>query len=295
VISPLLSRSLLLRLEALSADDVREVIRRSLSDPRGFDGRLTLTPEAEDHLVTIAAGDARRALTALEAAGQDSGTLDLAALEKAVDRAAVRYDRDGDQHYDVASAFIKSMRGGDVDAALHYLARMVEAGEDPRFIARRIVILASEDIGMADPTALQVAIAAARALEFVGLPEARLALAQAVIHCTLAPKSNAVIVAYEKAAADVREGLTGPVPAHLRDAHYPGAAKLGSGKGYRYPHDFPGGVVAQQYAPDVLAGRTYYVPTEREPAAAERWEALRSALRQDDGAKTADPLEDASG
>jgi putative ATPase len=148
---------------------------------------------------------------------------------------------------------------------------------------------------MADPTALQVAIAAARALEFVGLPEARLALAQAVIHCTLAPKSNAVIVAYERAAADVREGLTGPVPAHLRDAHYPGAAKLGSGQGYRYPHDFPGGVVAQQYAPDVLAGRTYYLPTEREPAAAERSDTLRSALRQDDGTKTADPLDDASG
>ncbi len=295
VISPLLSRSLLLRLEALSADDVREVIRRALTDPRGFGGKLTLTPEAEDHLVTIAAGDARRALTALEAAGMSSGLLDLATLEKAVDRAAVRYDRDGDQHYDVASAFIKSMRGGDVDAALHYLARMVEAGEDPRFIARRIVILASEDIGMADPTALQVAIAAARALEFVGLPEARLALAQAVIHCTLAPKSNAVIVAYEQAAADVRAGLTGPVPAHLRDAHYPGAAKLGSGQGYRYPHDFPGGVVAQQYAPDVLADRTYYVPTEREPMAAERSRALRNVLREEPARATADPQEDASG
>ncbi|HEX4430179.1 MAG TPA: replication-associated recombination protein A [Frankiaceae bacterium] len=283
VISPLLSRSLLLRLEPLTADDVREVIRRALADPRGYGGRLTLTPEAEDHLVTLAGGDARRALTSLEAVGQDEGTLDLATLERAVDRAAVRYDRDGDQHYDVTSAFIKSMRGGDTTAALHYLARMVEAGEDPRFIARRIVILASEDIGMADPTALQVAIAASRALEFVGLPEARLALTQAVIHCCLAPKSNAVIVAYEKAAADVRAGLTGPVPPHLRDAHYPGAGRLGAGKGYRYPHDFPGGVVAQQYAPDAIAGKVYYEPSEQESEAAERLQAIERVLRDSDG------------
>jgi putative ATPase len=280
VVSPLLSRSLLLRLEPLTPDDIREVLRRALSDPRGFGGMLTLTKEAEEHLVTLAGGDARRGLTALEAAGVREGTLDLATLERAVDRAAVRYDRDGDQHYDVASAFIKSMRGSDVDAALHYLARMVEAGEDPRFIARRIVILASEDIGMADPSSLQVAIAASRALEFVGLPEARLALAQAVIHCCLAPKSNAVITAYERAAADVRAGLTGPVPMHLRDAHYPGAAKLGSGKGYRYPHDFPGGTVGQQYAPDVVQGHTYYEASEREPRAGERWAMLRRILRQ---------------
>jgi putative ATPase len=283
VISPLLSRSLLLRLEPLTADDVREVIRRALADPRGYGGRLTLTPEAEEHLVTLAGGDARRALTSLEAAGQDEGTLDLATLERAVDRAAVRYDRDGDQHYDVTSAFIKSMRGSDTTAALHYLARMIEAGEDPRFIARRIVILASEDIGMADPTALQIAIAASRALEFVGLPEARLALTQAVIHCCLAPKSNAVIVAYEKAAADVRAGLTGPVPPHLRDAHYPGAGRLGAGKGYLYPHDFPGGVVAQQYAPDVIAGKVYYEPTDREADAGDRAQAIERVLRDADG------------
>ncbi len=282
VISPLLSRSLLLRLEPLTADDVREVIHRALASPRGFGGALALTPEAEEHLLTLAAGDARRALTALEAAGATEGTLDLATLERAVDRAAVRYDRDGDQHYDVTSAFIKSMRGGDVDAALHYLARMVEAGEDPRFIARRIVILASEDIGMADPTALQTAVAASRALEFIGLPEGRLALAQAVIHCSLAPKSNAVITAYERAAADVRAGKTGPVPPHLRDAHYPGAAKLGSGQGYRYPHDFPGGVVRQQYAPDPVDGAVYYEPTEREPKAAARAAEMRRVLRAAD-------------
>jgi putative ATPase len=287
VISPLLSRSLLLRLEPLSDDDVREVIRRAIADPRGYGGHLQLTPEAEDHLVTIAGGDARRALTSLEAAGVQEGTLDLATLERAVDRAAVRYDRDGDQHYDVTSAFIKSMRGGDVTAALHYMARMIEAGEDPRFIVRRIVILASEDIGMADPTALQVAVAAAQALELIGLPEARLNLTQAVIHCCLAPKSNAVIVAYERAAADVRAGLTGPVPAHLRDTHYPGSARMGAGKGYRYPHDFPGGRVAQQYAPDVIDGKTYYEPTEREPEAAEQSAAIERVLRAKDGDKTA--------
>ena len=160
-----------------------------------------------------------------------------------MDRAAVRYDRGGDQHYDVISAFIKSIRGSDADAALHYLARMIEAGEDPRFIARRIIVHASEDVGMADPTALPVAIAAAQAVEFVGLPEARINLAQAVIHLALAPKSNAVIKAISAASADVRAGLVGPVPAHLRDAHYAGAEALGHGEEYRYPHDFDDGIV----------------------------------------------------
>jgi putative ATPase len=254
------------------------LLRRALADPRGFDGALELTPEAEQHLLTVAGGDARRALTALEAPGVTEGVLDLATLERAVDRAAVRYDRDGDQHYDVISAFIKSMRGGDVDAALHYLARMLEAGEDPRFIARRIVILASEDIGMADPTALQVAVAAASALELVGLPEAQLNLAQAVIHCALAPKSNAVIAALGRAQADVRAGRTGQVPPHLRDAHYPGAKKLQHGRGYRYPHDYPGGMVQQQYAPDPVVGRVYYEPTDREPVAQERTAKLRAVL-----------------
>jgi putative ATPase len=182
-------------------------------------------------------------------------------LEKAVDRAAVRYDREGDQHYDVVSAFIKSIRGSDVDAALHYLARMIEAGEDPRFIARRLIVHASEDIGMADPTALQSASAAAHAVEFVGLPEARINLAQAVIHLALAPKSNAVIKAIDEAMGDVRRGLVGPVPPHLRDAHYRGAGKLGHGEGYKYAHDHPGGVVEQQYAPDAVRGREYYRPT----------------------------------
>ena len=278
IVSPLLSRSLLLRLEPLTDDDIRAVLRRALADPRGFGDKLTLTPEAEDHLVTVAGGDARRALTALEAAGVTAGELDLATLERAVNRAAVRYDRDGDQHYDVVSAFIKSMRGGDVDAALHYLARMLEAGEDARFIARRIVILASEDIGMADPSALQIAVAAASALELVGLPEAQLNLAQAVVHCSLAPKSNAVIAALGRARADVQAGRTGLVPPHLRDAHYPGAKQLQHGRGYRYPHDFPGGVVAQQYAPDGVAGRIYFEPSEQEPRITARVARLREVL-----------------
>ncbi|HVB27989.1 MAG TPA: replication-associated recombination protein A, partial [Mycobacteriales bacterium] len=232
VISPLLSRALLLCLEPLTEEDIRTLVHRALTDTRGYAGAVRLDPDAEDHLVRIAGGDARRALTALEAAAQ-SPVVDLTTLERAVDRAAVRYDRAGDQHYDVTSALIKAIRGSDVDAALHYLARMFEAGEDPRFIARRLVILASEDVGLADPTALTVAVAAAHALELVGLPEARLNLAQATMHLALAAKSNAVTTAIGAASADVRAGIGGPVPAHLRDAHYPGAARLHHGDGYR--------------------------------------------------------------
>ena len=278
IISPLLSRSLLLTLEPLSDDDLRAVVRRALSDPRGLPG-VTVEPDAEDFLVQLAGGDARRALTALEAAAW-SDTVTRESVEQAVDRAAVRYDRDGDQHYDVISGFIKSLRGSDVDAALHYLARMFEAGEDPRFIARRLVVHASEDIGMADPSSLQVAVAAAQALELIGMPEARINLAQAVIHLTLAAKSNAVIAAVDSAVADVRAGRTGTVPAHLRDAHYAGSKKLGH-TGYRYPHDFPGRVVAQQYAPDPVVGREYYSPGDLgvERVASERLAGLREVLR----------------
>ncbi|WP_406299394.1 replication-associated recombination protein A [Embleya sp. NBC_00888] len=266
IISPLLSRSLLLTLESLTDDDLREVAHRALTDERGLKGTLTLDPDAEEHLLRIAGGDARRILTALEAgagsaADKGEDTITLATLESAVDRAAVRYDRDGDQHYDVASALIKSIRGSDVDAALHYLARMIDAGEDPRFIARRLMISASEDIGMADPTALQVAVAAAQAVALIGFPEARITLSQAAIHLALAPKSNAAYLAIDAALADVRKGLAGPVPPHLRDGHYKGAAKLGHAQGYVYPHDVPGGVAAQQYAPDAIHGRTYYEPT----------------------------------
>ena len=284
IISPLLSRSLLLTLEPLSDDDVRTVVRRALVDERGLKQQVTVTPEAEDFLVRLAGGDARRALTALEAAAM-TDVVTLEVLELAVDRAAVRYDRDGDQHYDVISGFIKSIRGSDVDASLHYLARMLEAGEDPRFIARRLVVSASEDIGMSDPSSLSVAVAAAQALELIGLPEARINLAQATIHLALAPKSNAVLAGIDSAVADVRAGLTGTVPPHLRDSHYAGAAKLGHGSpgGYRYPHDFPGRVVAQQYAPDPVAGREYYSPGDLgvERVVRERLLGLREVLRGD--------------
>jgi putative ATPase len=285
VVSPLLSRSLLLTLQPLSDDDVREVIDRALHDSRGLGGAVTLDDEAADHLIRLAGGDARRALTYLEAAAlglAQGGKITVEALERAVDRAAVRYDRDGDQHYDVISAFIKSMRGSDADAALHYLARMIEAGEDPRFIARRLIVHASEDVGLADPTALLTAVAAAQAVEFVGLPEARINLAQAVIHISLAPKSNAVIKAIGAADADVRNGLIGAVPAHLRDTHYPGAGKVGHGEGYLYPHDFDDGIVAQRYAPDPVADRIYYEPSGhgQEARVAERAGRIRAILRK---------------
>ena len=287
VVSPLMSRSLLLTLTSLSDDDIRGVIRRALTDERGLNNKVHMDDEALDHLVRLAGGDARRSLTYLEAAAlgvPQDGLIDTATLEKAVNQAAVRYDRDGDQHYDVISAFIKSIRGSDVDAALHYLARMIEAGEDPRFIARRVIVHASEDVGMADPTALPVAIAAAQAVEFVGLPEARINLAQAVIHLALAPKSNAVIKAISAASADVHAGLIGPVPAHLRDAHYSGASKIGHGEDYRYPHDFDEGVVTQRYAPDSVADRVYYEPTGHgnEARVAERAGKIRAILRRAD-------------
>ncbi|MER6024265.1 replication-associated recombination protein A, partial [Streptomyces anulatus] len=229
IISPLLSRSLLLTLESLTDDDLRDLLRRALTDERGLGGAVTLPEDAEVHLLRIAGGDARRALTALEAAAgaaiaTGEAEITLETLETTVDRAAVKYDRDGDQHYDVASALIKSIRGSDVDAALHYLARMIEAGEDPRFIARRLMISASEDIGLADPTALPTAVAAAQAVAMIGFPEAALTLSHATIALALAPKSNAATLAISAAQDDVRRGLAGPVPAHLRDGHYKGAA-----------------------------------------------------------------------
>src|SRR5438552_7095680 len=225
VVGPLLSRSLLLTLEPLSDEDIREVIGRALADERGLGGRYTLAPDAADHLVLLAGGDARRALTYLESAAiglPDGAGIDLAALERAVDRAAVRYDRGGDQHYDVISAFIKSIRGSDADAAVHYLARMIEAGEDPRFIARRLIISAAEDIGLADPQALVLAVAAADAVQLIGMPEGRIPLAEATVYLATTAKSNAAYLALEAATADVRGGGFGRVPAPLRDAHYPG-------------------------------------------------------------------------
>jgi putative ATPase len=288
VVGPLLSRSLLLTLEPLSDADIRAVIERAVADERGLAGRITLADGVTDLLVRLAGGDARRVLTYLEAAAlgvPDGGAVDVTAVERAVDRAAVRYDRGGDQHYDVISAFIKSIRGSDADAAVHYLARMIQAGEDPRFIARRLIVHASEDIGLADPTALQAAVAAAHAVQFVGLPEARINLTQAVIHLALAPKSNAVIKAIGAAEADVQAGRIGSVPSHLRDAHYRGADRLGHGKGYVYPHDLDGAVAAQQYAPDELAGRRYYEPTRygAEARFAERYERIRALLDGEPG------------
>ncbi len=294
VIAPLLSRSLLLTLEPLTDDAVRQVVDRALSDDRGLGGAVDLSGDATDLLVRLAAGDARRALTYLESAATaaaDAGrsAVDADLLQTVVDRAAVRYDRQGDQHYDVISAFIKSIRGSDVDAALHYLARMIAAGEDPRFIARRLVILASEDIGLADPTALPTAVAAAQAVQLIGMPEARLNLAQAVIALALAAKSNAVITAIDEALADVAAGRIGAVPAHLRDRHYSGAAKLGHGDGYRYAHDDPRGVAPQRHAPDAVRDRTYYRPTSHgaEAEYAARLERISAVLMEDSGESAA--------
>ena len=304
VVSPLLSRSLLLTLKPLTDADVEGLLLRAAADHRGLDGKVELSDEALGHLVRLSGGDARRALTALEAAAgvafgdvdngaaEDGSAVDgatggpavkieLRHTERALDVASVRYDRAGDQHYDVASAFIKSIRGSDVDAALHYLARMLEAGEDPRFVARRIVISAAEDVGMADPTALLTAVAAAQAVQLIGMPEGRLILAEAVVHLATAPKSNAAYLGINKAIADVRAGLGNGIPAHLRDAHYPGSKQLGHGQGYKYAHDAPHSVAAQQYPPDDLVGRNYYEPTANgaERDISTRLERLRRIIR----------------
>ncbi|VXB37214.1 DNA-dependent ATPase modulator of replication restart [Arthrobacter sp. 9AX] len=292
VVSPLLSRSLLLTLKPLTDGDIEGLLKRAVEDPRGLGGAVELDDEALAHLVRLSGGDARRALTALEAAAgvafgdaDDAGNglvkVGLKHTERALDVAAVRYDRAGDQHYDVASAFIKSIRGSDVDAALHYLARMLEAGEDPRFVARRIVISAAEDVGMADPTALQTAVAAAQAVQLIGMPEGRIILAEAVVHLATAPKSNAAYMGINKAIADVRAGLGNGIPAHLRDSHYPGSKQLGHGLGYKYAHDAPHGVATQQYPPDDLVGKDYYQPTANgaERDIAVRLERLRKIVR----------------
>lgn len=297
IISPLLSRSLLLRVHSLEQSDIEHLIDRALADPRGFGGAAVIDEDARAHLAAVSGGDARRSLTSLEAAAaiafseaEQAGEKDpepaapvritLAHATEAVDRAAIRYDRSGDQHYDVVSAFIKSMRGSDADAAVHYLARMLEGGEDPRFVARRIMILASEDIGLADPQALQVATAAAQSVALVGMPEARIILSQAVIYCALAPKSNAAYNAINRAIADVRAGAAGQVPLHLRDGHYAGAKQFGHGEGYIYAHDAPGHVAAQQYLPDTLRGTVYYEPTQHgfERTLTERRERIRRIL-----------------
>ena len=289
VVAPLLSRSLLLTLEPLADEDLRALAERALTARHGLDARVSMTPAALDTVIRLAGGDARRLLTALDAAagvasGRGVTVIDDEILQQAMDRHVVRYDRDGDQHYDVISAFIKSVRGSDVDASLHYLARMIDAGEDPRFIARRLVILASEDIGLADPTALPTAVAAHHAVQFIGMPEGRLPLAQATMALALAPKSNSVITAIDAAQADVQRGLVGPVPPHLRDSHYARAGNMGHGIGYVYPHDLPEGIAAQTYAPDLVAGRTYYQPSHRgaEAQSATVWARMRRALGRGD-------------
>lgn len=301
IIAPLLSRSMLITLTSLTDDDVADVLTCAVTDERGLGGAYRLTDEAREHLVRMAGGDARRALTSLEAAAgvavdaraagsglptvQEPQVIELAHAEQAVAQAAVRYDRAGGQHYDVASAFIKSMRGSDVDAALHYLARMLEAGEDPRFIARRIVISASEEIAMADPTALQTAVAAMHAVAQIGMPEARIILAQAVVHNCLAPKSNASYLAIGKAIADVRAGKGAAVPPPLRGTARSRAAgsatrAVGRPEDYIYAHDEPDSVAHQQYLPDDLVDADYYHPKARgfEERLIDRWAWLRSKL-----------------
>ena len=303
VISPLLSRSLLLTLQPLTDDDIGVLIDRAVTDPRGLAASVSLSDAARVALIRLASGDARRALTGLEAAAavalsldaetEDADAAHTAAeatpevsdddVAQAVDRALLRYDRQGDEHYDVISAFIKSIRGSDPDAALHYLARMVEAGEDPRFIARRLVISASEDIGLADPQALVIAVAAADAVAFIGMPEGRIPLAEATVYLATTAKSNAAYTGIDAAIAEVRAGGFGRVPIHLRDGHYPGAKRLGHGKGYVYPHDHEHGVVAQEYLPEELRGRRYYLPKElgAERDVAARLTRIRRVLGRD--------------
>jgi len=281
VITPLLSRSLLLTLRPLTDEDIAVVIARAIDSPLGLAGAVEVDADARAAIVRMSSGDARRALTTLDAAATAAGKTGRVTVEvvaRASDRALVRYDRAGDEHYDVISAFIKSVRGSDADAALHYLARMIEAGEDPRFIARRLVILADEDIGVADPSCLTIAVAAADAVQFIGMPEGRIPLAEATIHLALAPKSNAVIVAIDAAIADIRSGNFEPVPHHLRDAHYSGARSIGHGKGYIYPPTVSGGIAQQSYRDGVAP--QYYHPSEhgREKELGERLARIRAIL-----------------
>ena len=273
VISPLLSRSVLFRLEPLSRDEIEMLIRRAATDERGLGGVPSLTDEAARSLLDRSEGDGRVALGALEAAADRAAAagraIDAGDVEDAMRQRTLRYDRAGDAHYDIVSAFIKSMRGSDPDAALAWLARMLEAGEDPRFVARRMIIFASEDVGLADPAALPVAIAAAQAVEFVGLPEAQLNLAHAAIHLALAPKSNAVTRAIGDAREAVQRRGGGAVPQHLRDAHYPGAKAMSHGVGYKYPHDHPGNWVSQQYMPEGFEHDRYWTPDRDDERGAE--------------------------
>ncbi|MFI9629277.1 replication-associated recombination protein A [Streptomyces sp. NPDC052042] len=264
--SALVSRSVLMGLRPLDADDIVGLLERAIDAPEGLGGAVSADRETLGVIAELASGDTRQALGRLETCAETvlaAGAAEITpeTVRQVTGAALQRYDRDGDQHYDVVSAFIKSMRGSDPDATLHWLARMIEAGEDPRFIARRLVVHASEDVGMADPSVLGIAVAAAQAVQLIGMPEARINLAQAAVAITTAPKSPAIIRGIDQALADVRRGRTGSVPMHLRDAHYPGAKALGHGAGYLYPHDHEHGVVAQQYLPAEVLGSQYYRPT----------------------------------
>jgi len=294
--APLVSRSRIFVFEPLSDEQIGAIVDRAVADEERGLGKfeIELTPEARGHIINLANGDARAALNALEAAVQaaraEDGrrTVTLELVEDAAQRRALKYDKSGDTHYDVISAYIKSMRGGDPDAALYWLARMISAGEDPRFIARRLVIQAAEDVGNADPMALVLATAAAHAVEYVGLPEAQIPLAQATAYVASAPKSNAAYLAISRAMGDVRSRQVPLVPKHLRDASYPGAKELGHGGGYKYPHDAPGHFVPQEYLPKGTKSRRYYEPTQQGyekkiRARLEEWERRR---REHEGERT---------
>ncbi len=287
IVSPLLSRSLLLTLNPLNKQDVKGVLRRALTDERGLKGKVTADEDALNRLADLGGADARKALTLLEAAAEGALTAGRSALSaediaRAADTAIVKYDRD--DHYDVISAFIKSMRGSDVDATLHYLARMIEGGEDPRFIARRIMICASEDVGMADPKALEIAVTAAQAVQMIGMPEGRIILAQAAVAVATAPKSNASYLGIEAAIKDVRAGKSDPVPSHLRDSHYADAKKMGV-SGYKYAHNYPHHIVTQTYLPASLVGTQYYHPTDNgyEDLVSKRLHTIRGILANGNG------------
>ncbi|KFI95329.1 AAA ATPase [Bifidobacterium scardovii] len=296
VIKPLLSRSVVVKLESLGPDDLKALIERALEDKRGLKGEVKIADEAVDEIVRMAGGDARKTLTILEAAagavtgdqarkkGARRPTITPDIVSQVMDVATVRYDKDGDDHYDVISAFIKSMRGSDPDAAIHYLARMLRAGEDPRFIARRIMIAAAEEVGMAAPQILQVTVAAAQAVAMIGMPEARIILAEATIAVATAPKSNASYNAINQALADVDAGMIGQVPLHLRNARTKLMKEWGNHEGYRYAHDWPGAVAPQQYLPDELKGREYYHPNDRgyEHEVGPRLERIRRILHEED-------------
>jgi putative ATPase len=284
VISALLSRTRVVTLRPLEEEELRVLLDRALGAPQGLAGKAEADEEALAFLARSAGGDARRALTTLEVAATAGGRITLAVAEEALQRKALLYDKGGDEHYAVISAFIKSMRGSDPDAALYWMARMLEAGEEPRFVLRRMVIFASEDVGNADPQALQVAVAALQAFELVGLPEGTLPMTQAVTYLSTAPKSNAVIAAYGKAHQAVDERGALPVPLHLRQAPTPLMKSLGHGSGYQYPHDHEGHWVRQQYLPDELVGRRFYEPSDsgKEREIKERLEALRAREREDE-------------